>query len=153
MYQLGLTGAILLICAYTDIRKHEIYKCVIAVHLILALLVHLATGNRQAVSLLIGMLPGMICLLLSVATRQALGYGDAFIILSSGFSLGLENILAILFAAFFCAGIWGLGLICLRRGNRRTEIPFVPFLFAGLLLRTVMILQEVLSQGKEMLLG
>ncbi|MCD7736222.1 MAG: A24 family peptidase [Lachnospiraceae bacterium] len=135
MYQYGLTGAVLLVCTYTDIRYRKIYKCLIMGHLVLALILHIMIRDSSFISVLAGIIPGLICLLLSALTRQALGYGDAMLILSCGFSLGGESCLAALLTAFFCVGAWAFILICFRHGKGKTEIPFVPFLLAGVVLQ------------------
>lgn len=126
-----MTCAVLAICTYTDIRWRRIYKRVIAAHLLLALITHLALRDVALGSVLMGMVPGIGCLLMSAGTHEAMGYGDAFLILSCGFSLGSERVLAVMFTAFFCVGIWALWLICFRKGKKKGGIPFVPFLLAG----------------------
>ncbi len=131
MVQYVMTCVVLAICTYTDVRWRKIYKSVIAVHLILALIVHLALRDNVLWAVLMGLVPGAGCLLMSAGTHEAMGYGDAFLILSCGFSLGSERVLAVMFTAFFCVGIWALWLICFRKGKKKAGIPFVPFLLAG----------------------
>ena len=38
-----------------------------------------------------------------------------------------------LFAGFLFGGVWGIGLIALRRGGRKSKVPFGPFMLAGTL--------------------
>ncbi|MCC8137289.1 MAG: A24 family peptidase [Clostridiales bacterium] len=133
MSQYIVTCVVLAVCTYTDIRWRRIYRRMIAVHMVLAFVLLLALREHTLRSVLLGLVPGIGCLLMSAGTRESIGYGDAFLILSCGFSLGAENILAVLFTAFFCAGIWAVWLICFRKGKRKTCIPFAPFLFAGVL--------------------
>ncbi|MCD7957233.1 MAG: prepilin peptidase [Lachnospiraceae bacterium] len=135
MAQYILTGAVLLICAYTDIRKGGIYKIVIVVYLAAALLLHLITGDGFLPSSVIGLLPGVFCLAVSFLTGQEIGCGDAFLIMSCGFSLGFQKSLAVLYAAFLCVGLWALGLVLFAKGKRKTEIPFAPFMLAGAILQ------------------
>ncbi|MCD7884419.1 MAG: A24 family peptidase [Lachnospiraceae bacterium] len=135
MAQYILTGVILLICAYTDIRKHGIYKIVIAAHLAAALILHLTTGEEFLLTSVVGTLPGVFCLALSFLTGQEIGYGDAFLIMSCGFSLGVQKGMAVLYAACLCVGIWAIGLVLAGKGKRKTEIPFAPFLLAGAILQ------------------
>lgn len=135
MAQSILTGAVLLICAYTDIRKREIYKNVIGVHLAAALLLHLITEKGAFLAAAAGALPGVLCLAVSFLTGQEIGYGDAFLIMSCGFSLGLYKGMIILYAAFLCVGLWALGMVLSGKGKRKTEIPFAPFMLAGAILQ------------------
>lgn len=39
-----------------------------------------------------------------------------------------------LFAGFFLGGLWGIGLIVMRRGTRKSKVPFGPFMLLGALL-------------------
>ncbi|MCD8336781.1 MAG: A24 family peptidase [Lachnospiraceae bacterium] len=131
MMQAVLTGVVLVICSYTDIKNRKIYKSVIGAHLVLALIGHLALRDLTAVSILLGVVPGLGCILLSAVTKESMGYGDAFLIFSCGFSLGTDRVLAVMFTSFFCVGIWALWLVCFRHGKKKTAIPFVPFLLMG----------------------
>ena len=38
-----------------------------------------------------------------------------------------------LFAGFLFGGVWGIGLIALRRGGRKSKVPFGPFMLGGTL--------------------
>jgi len=38
-----------------------------------------------------------------------------------------------LFAGFLFGGVWGIGLIALRKGGRKSKVPFGPFMLAGTL--------------------
>ncbi|MCC8103054.1 MAG: A24 family peptidase [Clostridiales bacterium] len=131
MVQSVLTGVVLVICSYTDIKSRKIYKSVIGVHLALALILHLAFRDLTWLSILLGIVPGLGCILLSALSKESMGYGDAFLIFSCGFSLGTDRVLAMLFTSFFCVGIWALWLVCFRHGKKKTAIPFVPFLLMG----------------------
>ncbi len=137
MIQYVVTCAVLAVCTCTDIRWRKIYRSVIAVHLLLALILHLALRDNTLWSVLMGLVPGIGCLLLSAGTRESMGYGDAFLILSCGFSLGSERVLAVMFTAFFCVGLWAVWLIVFRKGRKKTGIPFVPFLLAGAVVQGV----------------
>jgi len=137
MVQSVLTGVVLIICSYTDIKSQKIYKSVIAVHLVLALIGHLVIRDLTAVSILLGIVPGLGCILLSAVSKESMGYGDAFLIFSCGFSLGTDRVLAMLFTSFFCVGIWALWLVCFRHGKKKTAIPFVPFLLMGAVIQGV----------------
>lgn len=131
MFQIVLTGLVLIICSYTDIKSRKIYKSVIGAHLVLALIGHLTFRDLTVLSVLLGIVPGAGCILLSAVSKESMGYGDAFLIFSCGFSLGTDRVLAMLFTSFFCVGMWALWLVCFRHGKKKTAIPFVPFLLMG----------------------
>lgn len=134
MYQWVISGVMLSVCAWTDLRRHRIYHIVLFCYLGMALLGHLLGKTAGPAGVASGMLPGLFCLLVSWATRQGLGYGDSLLIVICGVSLGLRPCAAIAVTAFFLAGFWAALLLILRRGGRKKEIPFVPFLLLGLLI-------------------
>lgn len=135
MYQYLLTGTVLLFCSVTDIKYRRVYKTAVAVYYFLGLLGHLPAAPAVLVQTAAGLLPGACCLVLSWLSREGLGYGDSALILGCGLSLGLWDCLSVLFSAMLLSGIWAAGLLMTRRAGRKKEIPFVPFLFFGLLVQ------------------
>lgn len=74
---------------------------------------------------------GLFFVGLSVLSRGALGMGDALLVTSLGTMAGLEELISALFLGMVsCAVCAGIMLVVLRK-NRKTELPFVPFLFVG----------------------
>lgn len=150
MYQKLLTLCMLAVCTYTDIRYRRVYGwslilyCILSIggyisdEIISALGMSSVSIADMAVRLIAdmaaGLIPGIICFVISWISRQSLGYGDSALIAVCGISLGLMNCLQLLFAAFFFAGIYGLVLIVIRRKSRKSDMPFVPFLFLGVVI-------------------
>lgn len=132
MFQYSLTGMIFAVCAMTDIRQKIIAKKAVGIYFILALLGHGIDGMVSIGEILSGIIPGIACILLSRLSREAFGYGDSMLILGCGISLGMGPCMEVVVWAFFFSGIWSLLLLVLRRANRTSEIPFVPFLLMGL---------------------
>lgn len=65
---------------------------------------------------------------LSILTKEAIGKGDAFAVLLCACYLPFYPVFLIFVAGLFMAGIVGIFLILVRKGNRKTEIPYLPFL-------------------------
>ncbi len=82
----------------------------------------------------LGLLPGIVILILACVTREQIGQGDGLIMLIIGSLLGLECSLIILWIGLMGSCVAGIGLLLIRRGNRKTRMPFIPFLLIGLLL-------------------
>ena len=149
MLQYWLTGSVFLVCMVMDIKYRVVCKKVVGAYIVLAVLgqvlsgIALLEGNlaidekvvqvamTSLAGILTGVIPGCIGLLLAWMTREAFGYGDAFLILGCGISLGLAGCMELVVWAFFFSGIWSLVLLVLRRADRKREIPFVPFLMMG----------------------
>jgi prepilin signal peptidase PulO-like enzyme (type II secretory pathway) len=65
---------------------------------------------------------------------MAMGFGDVKLALLMGLMLGYPNIVAGLFLGFLFGAIIGSGLVLLKKKGFKSEIPFGPFLLAGLIL-------------------
>jgi len=71
---------------------------------------------------------GILFLGISKMTKEALGYGDSLVILGLGILLGLWQVMTVLVMAFSLAAISSMILLVLKKMNRRTTLPFIPFL-------------------------
>jgi prepilin signal peptidase PulO-like enzyme (type II secretory pathway) len=67
-----------------------------------------------------------------ISRGKWLGFGDVKLALFMGLFLGFPNILVALFLAFFIGAIIGLGLILGKKKTLKSEVPFGPFLVAGI---------------------
>ena len=74
---------------------------------------------------------GFFLAIFLVSTGKAMGFGDVKLAVLMGLLLGLPNILAALFLAFFFGAIIGVTLMIFKKKNFKSEIPFGPFLIAG----------------------
>ena len=70
---------------------------------------------------------GVMKLLIVISKRQV-GGGDLFLMTVTGFFSGLNSFLNILFISIVLAGVYSLILVFTKKGNRKTEIPFAPFI-------------------------
>ena len=75
-----------------------------------------------------GFLFSILLFVLSILTKEAIGKGDAFAVLLCACYLPFYPVFLIFVAGLFMAGIAGIFLILVRKGNRKTEIPYLPFL-------------------------
>ena len=64
--------------------------------------------------------------------QDAFGMGDVKFIFVMGLILGWPRILVAIVLAFGLGAIVGVVLIALNKGNRKMQLPFGPFLVAGL---------------------
>ncbi|MFG2312364.1 prepilin peptidase [Streptomyces sp. NPDC048566] len=71
---------------------------------------------------------------LFLVNPDGMGFGDVKLALGLGAVLGWYGWSAVFlgtFAGFLFGGLYGLGLVIVRRAGRKTSIPFGPFLIAG----------------------
>ncbi|MCX7710830.1 MAG: A24 family peptidase [Clostridia bacterium] len=72
--------------------------------------------------------------LVSVISKGALGLGDAKLMGCTGLFLGMERNLSSLAIAVVLSGLVGAALLIKSTTNKRREIPFAPFILAGVLI-------------------
>ncbi|MBE5888941.1 MAG: prepilin peptidase [Lachnospiraceae bacterium] len=100
--------------------------------------------ERSLMDLCMGLVPGLVCLGLGWITREAIGYGDGFLLCAMGMYKSLEDIVGIIVLASSLAGILGMVLIILCKKKGKDQIPFVPFLLVG------SVVYMMLQQGAEL---
>ncbi len=83
---------------------------------------------------LLGLLPGIVLLLLAICSGEKIGIGDAFVVGTLGIGYAIENVISILAISLFFIAIWAIGLLIVKKANKKTELPFLPYLFVGHLL-------------------
>ena len=125
-----MAGVCLLIQGLWDIRTKEIPTW-ISLGLGICGLLYSLCCHREWMSLLLALIPGVICLILGGCTRQAVGYGDGILLCALAMLYTLEELLTFFTLAILLAGMAGLFLLVVFRKKGTYEIPFVPFLFAG----------------------
>lgn len=71
---------------------------------------------------------GFLFLLWAITRGKGIGLGDVKLMVPVGLVAGVSGTISILFFAFSLGAIIGLSLIATGRANRKTAIPFGPFL-------------------------
>lgn len=121
----------LIICSVSDIRTRKISTVFLVGMSVVTVLFCLVSKDRSIVDMAGGIGIGAGFWLLSKYTKEAVGYGDSWIILLLGGYMGGRRTVELLMIAFFLAGISALVGIQFRKWNRKSTIPFVPFLTAA----------------------
>ncbi|TXS56693.1 prepilin peptidase [Streptomyces sp. t39] len=91
-------------------------------------------GGSWPTALLGGLALGGVYFLLFLINPNGMGFGDVKLALSLGVVLGWYGwtvLFAGAFAGFLLGSVYGVGLMLLRRADRRTAIPFGPFMITG----------------------
>jgi prepilin signal peptidase PulO-like enzyme (type II secretory pathway) len=63
-----------------------------------------------------------------------MGWGDVWIALLGGLTVGVGYVLPMLTTAFAVGALYGIGLMMRQGKNLKTEVPFAPFLAFGILI-------------------
>ena len=125
-----MTGLLLGGLAVVDFKQKKIPVLPVAAMGVLLLLFRLWNGVELR-ELATGLLPGAGLLLFARLSREAVGTGDGLVLLALGMGYGAEEILVMLFVALCLAAGLSVVLLVSKRAGRKSEIPFLPFLFFG----------------------
>ena len=84
-----------------------------------------------------GVVVYLFCMLLTVISKEGFGLGDAKLLGLTAVFTGGAYVLQIAFWGLICAFICSIFILAYHKGNRKTELPFVPFLTCGMILHIV----------------
>lgn len=82
--------------------------------------------------IMLGCLPGISLLLVGKLSGWAVGSADGIIVLVLGIYLGFWQVLSVLSGAFLTAVMAAGFLLAVKKKDKKYEIPFIPFVFAGM---------------------
>lgn len=126
---------ILILISVTDIINKEVPLDLISVSVIIGVLMFFFNPNISVREAVIGFLGlGGVLIMLSRLTRGAFGMGDSLVISVLGLFLGWQICLIILLYSFVISGLVGLVLMIFKYVNRKSTLPFVPFVLIAFLI-------------------
>lgn len=128
----------LAVCTITDLKERQIYLGYCFINIGMALLINLLFQNMDWINIISGIGLGCIFFLISVITKEALGKGDAVIILVLGSICGIEISFEIVIWGFILCSIVSIFEILIKKKNIKSDIPFAPFLLLGCILIILM---------------
>ncbi len=120
--------AILGLESVKDIRTRKISLKPILIGMLFGVFLMIPEGINGFWAALAGMLPGIPLIVFSFLTKEKIGYGDGFILIFAGFLLGIRCAVFILLSGMLCCALVSVILLILKKGDRNTTLPFVPFL-------------------------
>ncbi len=125
---------ILIFAAVYDIKERTIPIWLIIAGLLIGLVEAIAmliTNQKDIISLLIMLIPGVLIVAIGALGNKSIGKGDGYIMLIMGELLSIQCFeIAILMAVMLCF-LFCVVLYVLKKVNRTSQIPFVPFLMIG----------------------
>ena len=115
----------------TDIRRKIIYTIPCFVVAGIGLVFHIIFLDTTWWNKFAGIILGLILLVLSFITGEAIGRGDALVVIALGFVLDAIMVLHIIFCAFVLVDIFAVigGLV--KKIKFKSTLQFIPFLFAS----------------------
>ncbi len=90
-------------------------------------------GTVSRASGLGGVMMGVVLMLLSYFSKEAIGIADSVVVTVCGAAFGLWETVALVFFAMLYAGGCSAVLLVTKKAGKKTRIPFIPFLLLGYL--------------------
>lgn len=87
---------------------------------------------------LTGIVVYVILMLLSVIAKGGIGMGDVKLLALTTVITGGGYLVQILFFGLLCAFVYSAYLLAHHRGDKKTELPFVPFLTCGMMIHLIL---------------
>lgn len=135
MCQLGdlVLGCFLFICALCDFKERRIPVLLLIFMNVVAVFFHCFSPKVSLVSVGAGVMIGILFLGISKWTKEAVGYGDSWLMLILGIYLGGLKVLELLLLASLLSGVVSLFGLCVLKWKRNNTLPFVPFMLVSYL--------------------
>ena len=100
---------------------------------IIYLLIRVKIKQDADFTILLDLIPGLLMYVLSKLSPRSIGEGDALVLIFIGSVVGYMKEMQFLIISVFLAGLIALILFALKKVDRDTKLPFVPFLSVGVL--------------------
>lgn len=130
-----ITGILvfLVLCSIQDIREKRLSVKMLVVSGVLFLGLSLMFDEISARERLHNILPGMAAFLLAFLTKEQIGYGDAAALVVLGNLVCAGTLLGAVMGGLVLLSVCSMILLAGRKADRKTTLPFLPFLSAGML--------------------
>lgn len=127
---------LLVFCAGWDVKKREVPLILLGIMggiVVLSMIIAIISNpdswkTEQIWSKIGGAVIGGLLLMVSRITKEAIGYGDSWLILLIGLHLGMWDVLRVLLWASVLAGVCSVFFLWVKKWNRTASLPFIPFI-------------------------
>lgn len=119
------------ISAFFDCKWKRIPWCVQGMGAVFVCICLITQWQKVSYNYILAMIPGMILLLLAWVTKESIGYGDGVSVLLLGGMAGFKACVWVLCFSLILLSVVGLVLLVIKHMDKKTKIPYLPFLFAA----------------------
>ena len=123
----------LVILSIEDIKHKKVSYLTIVFGGLLLFIFSIVLGELTITNRIGGISFGLIIMLISYVTRGQIGMGDGLIIAVIGLSFGLFMNLTLLTYGLFLSSITSILLLSFKKANKKSTIPFIPFILIACL--------------------
>ncbi len=120
--------------AWQDYKKKLIPLLPIVWIGFLGILFQVLYGKVSIFKVLISMMVGGSCLLLSFLTKESIGIGDGFLFLLTGTFLEPVFNVTLFFGTLVLTGIFSIACLLLKKKGKKDEVAMAPFLLSAYVL-------------------
>ena len=124
----GIVFLLLVLAGVIDWKKREIPVWLLIFMSASVLFFSIVNKDVNIWCRLAGAVLGAVFFLISRFTKEAVGYGDSWIILLLGVQLGIFRVLQLLLVASLMVAIIAVFYLWRHKWKRNETLPFVPFL-------------------------
>lgn len=124
-------GIALAFATVADLRNLTIPNRISLSVLMLSLLFMLFNQDLVIKNTIAMGITGVILMIAYFMSKKQIGLGDVKILVALSLFLGAEKMVELLLISTLLAGLFGLGGMVLKKLDKRTELPFMPFVFIG----------------------
>ncbi|MGN0342202.1 MAG: prepilin peptidase [Roseburia sp.] len=125
--------AMLAVCSLEDIRHRQVNCIPVLMWGVVGVVFHILWHQQTVYSMAAGLLPGIILLVIALISGGAIGIGDGLVVIVMGIFLGGIRNLQVLCVALVLSAVISLGLLVMKKKNKRDSIPFIPCLLVAYL--------------------
>lgn len=118
----------LILCSISDLHSKKIPTVLLLVMSGVVLIFCFISCRKDVLDMTGGIMIGSLLFLVSKYTKEAIGYGDSWLMSLLGVYLGGISLLEVAMTAFFLAGMISLTGLVWKHWKKTVTIPFVPFL-------------------------
>lgn len=125
---------LLLVATVEDIKEKKVHIVLLIFLLVVGGIGGISAFFEQSQNLwqlLGGLIIGVCMIGFSLLSQGNIGMADGIIIMALGIFSGARDCLVIVSIASLAMAFISIVILCLRRGNRYTRMPFVPALLMG----------------------
>lgn len=129
MQTVVMIGVELAIASYYDLKCLGIPKLYVKVIAMINGILILYNQSLLELETFVGLGFGIFLVLVAKCTREAIGYGDAYIFLLIGIVIGGKDIFILFLMTTFIIALYGSALYIWKRISRKYVVPVMPFFF------------------------
>ena len=137
LLRLGLVMLFLIFESVIDIKKREISITASVIISLIAVLLIVFAKDIHILSMVFGLCEGILLMILSHVSKEQIGFGDGIILCATGLILGWKDNLTMFFFSCLICALFSICLMTIKKADKRTKIPFVPFMVPGFILSVI----------------